>query len=593
MALRLLSKLRNLSGSPNPKAIPAELYTQKPGRSASFNPKSFSAEQSTDTSAHPNPIYFSATLAPSLQSSQRSICLFAELSFQSSQQAVSINHVSISAQLLLQSLLQTAPPNSVAELSLQSNSHYPALPNPKAFPADRSLRSSHYLASCGQCLHRHVQKRLMSTPKITLKVDRSLDAHSDRDKLLRPIFKIRDLILRQENRSIRVRYLEIKRKHIGLSAKSIGVRAFIKRYPNIFELYTKPREKQQWCRLSKAMLDLLEEEKQIYKETEDQIVLKLRKLLMMSKERRLKAGKIDFARKAFGFPEDFATRLAPSYPQFFRIVGNAPSPFIELVSWDEKLAISELEKRAKEEALKAGIGEIETRGQPLAFKITHSPGMFLKKKNLELLERWQKLPYVSPYQDYSWVNIGTAMSEKRIAAILHEVLSLTVEKKALMLVLGRFREEFGLPQSIGKLINRFPGIFYLSLKGNVKTVFLREGYQQSQLIEDHPLVRLRIKYAGMVSDGPRLLASQKEKAKAECKEEGTAPEDDVDSEEDIDGDEADSAASDSDFVDSECDEGGSEDEPDGAADNRKEGYQKEMIAVKTHRTQRKAKRETW
>eukprot|EP00250_Pteridium_aquilinum_P009430 c18663_g2_i1 orf=3-929(-) len=184
-------------------------------------------------------------------------------------------------------------------------------------------------------LHRHVersssplycyaQRRLMSTPKIKLKVDRLLDAHTETDKILRPIFKIRTLILRQENHTIKVKYLDIKRKHIGLASKPVSMKAYLKKYPNMFELFSYPNGIQLWCRLTKAMVDLLEEERRIYLETEEEIVLKLRKLLMMSQDRRLKAGKLDFARKAFGFPEDFATRIAPAYPRYFRVVGSGP-----------------------------------------------------------------------------------------------------------------------------------------------------------------------------------------------------------------------------------------------------------------------------
>lgn len=445
-----------------------------------------------------------------------------------------------------------------------------------------------------------MQKRFMSTPKIKLKVDRLLDAHTEIDKLMRPIFKIKTLILRQENHIIKVKYLHIKRKHLGLASKCVGMKGYLKVYPNMFELFSFPNGIQLYCRLTKTMVDLLEEEKRIYMETEDQIVLKLRKLLMMSKDRRIKAGKLDFARKAFGFPEDFATRVAPAYPQYFRVVGSGPSPFIELAAWDDKIAISELEKKAKEKAFKAGFGEIETRGQPLEFKITHSPGMFLKRKNLELLDKWQKLPYVSPYQDHNWVPIGTALSEKRIIAVLHELLSLTIEKRALMVVLGRFKEEFNLPESIGKLVNRFPGIFYLSLIGNVKTVFLREGYKEvhhienhvrrgkpeAKIIEDHPLLRWRMKIAEMAREGPRLYAAQNEKANEGRKQGVVSPDDISESDEDEGAD-----ASDSDYVDSECNELDLEDECD--EDDLDESEEEDDRKMQNHKRPAKPKKEIW
>lgn len=348
----------------------------------------------------------------------------------------------------------------------------------------------------------------MSTPKIRLKIDRSLDVVAERDKLLRPVSKIRDMILSQESETMRVQYLERKRTTLGSKFKNISVKSFMKRYPNIFQIYTSPCDNQPWCRLTKEMVELLEEEKKIYGELESEVVEKLRRLLMMAKNRRIPLLKLQFARPTLGLPHDFATRLVPKYPQFFRFVGKDSLPILELVVWDENLAISEFEVRAKEDACEAGLGEIETRGQPLAFKVSYSPGMSLRRKNLELLDAWQKLPYISPYQDWSQVPIGTPASDKRIVALLHEVLCLTVEKKFLVAVISRFREEFGLPKVVARLFDRFPGIFYLSLKGNVKTIILRERYKQPQLIEDHPLVRLKAKYAGMVRAGPKLFASQ-------------------------------------------------------------------------------------
>ncbi|MCO5570637.1 hypothetical protein L7F22_024364 [Adiantum nelumboides] len=443
----------------------------------------------------------------------------------------------------------------------------------------------------------YAQKRFMSTPKIKLKMDRMLDEYAAVDKVLRPIFKVKTLILRQESKFIRVRFLDIKRKHIGIAKKPVRARGFLKRYPNIFELFSFPRGVQLYCRLTQDMIDLLEEERKIYLEIEDQIVLKLRKLLMMSKDHRIKAGKLDFARRSFGFPVDFATRVVPAYPQYFRLVGSGVSPFIELVAWDDGIAISELEKKAKEAAMKAGKGEIQIRGHPLEFKISLSPGMFLKKKNLEVLEKWQKLFYVSPYQDPSWVPKGTLLAQKRVAAVLHEVLSLTIEKRALMLVLGRFREEFGLPQSIGKLINGLPGIFYLSLIGNVKTVFLREGYayfqpienhvqlgkKEAYIIEDHPLLHWRMKVSKMAWEGPRIYAAQMARAIAGRKVGAISPDKLSDSDEE--GEDAGSGVSDFDLEDSECDELNAEDECDEGDDDAKD--------MQISRKQVKARKEVW
>ncbi|KAH7440556.1 hypothetical protein KP509_04G112500 [Ceratopteris richardii] len=211
------------------------------------------------------------------------------------------------------------------------------------------------------------------------------------------------------------------------------------------------------------------------------------------------------AAKFFGFPNDFPVTVIAKYPQYFCILNrNKRHQVLKLMEWDESLAITEFEKKAKTNAKEKGLGEIETRGKPLAFKMKYSAGMQIKKKVLEKVEKWQKLPYVCPYQQVDWVDDGSVLAERKVAALLHEVLSLTIEKKILIEVIGAFREEFDLPQRVARAFNRFPGIFYISLKGNVHTVFLREAYNKRHLLEEHPLITLKWKYHKMIQDGPRL-----------------------------------------------------------------------------------------
>lgn len=349
-----------------------------------------------------------------------------------------------------------------------------------------------------------VQMRFMSIPRIRAKPDRALDEVPERDKVLRPFFRIMDMIMREDAHAIKVRHLEKKRWDLAIKNKKLNVRAFMKRYPNIFVVYTNPKDTQPWCRLTQEAMDLVEEEWQICRDTELRVLQTLRRMLMMAAGHRIRADKLESVRRILGFPNDFLDRLVPEYPQFFKPVCEGPHVFIELVEWDEGLAVSEFEKRAKQNAIKKGLGDIEVRGKPFPFKISLSPGMALRKKNLEVLSNWQQLPYISPYEDWSMVQKGTPLSEKRLVALLHEFLCLTIEKKARMKVIQPFREEFGLPQKVVHLFERFPGIFYTSHRGGVKTIILREGYNQSNLIEDHPLVHMKEKFVEMVYAGPRL-----------------------------------------------------------------------------------------
>ncbi|MCO5582831.1 hypothetical protein L7F22_036731 [Adiantum nelumboides] len=155
--------------------------------------------------------------------------------------------------------------------------------------------------------------------------------------------------------------------------------------------------------------------------------------------------------------------------------------------------LQSLRRKRRLTALEKGLGEIETRGKPLPFKLKYSAGMQIKKKVLQKIDRWQKLPYICPYQQVDWVKEDPVLVERKVAALLHEVLSLTVEKKILIQVIGDFKEEFNLPDRVARAFNRFPGIFYNSVKGSVNTVFLREAYNKRHLVDEHahPLVRLK------------------------------------------------------------------------------------------------------
>lgn len=346
-----------------------------------------------------------------------------------------------------------------------------------------------------------------STPrfKVKIKKDRPLDGVADKAKELKPIIIIRDLILRFPRKAIPFRIITMKRRALGLKMSNDKVEDLMKRYPNAFEFFIHPDDKQPWCKLAPHLMDLLKEEKRIYIQQEPFVVEKLRKLLMLAKNCQIPIVKLIAAARFFGFPDDFASSVVPKYPQYFRVLKPKKGyQALELVEWDESLAISEFEKKAKTSARESGLGEIETRGKPLPFQLKYSAGMQIRKKVIQKIDRWQKLPYICPYQEVDWVDEGSVLAERKMAALLHEVLSLTLEKKILIEVIGIFNQEFNLPQRVAKAFNRFPGIFYISLKGNVHTVFLREGYHKRHLLEEHPLISLKWKYYKMMQDGPRL-----------------------------------------------------------------------------------------
>eukprot|EP00249_Psilotum_nudum_P012177 c23623_g1_i2 orf=515-1936(-) len=352
----------------------------------------------------------------------------------------------------------------------------------------------------------------VSLPRVRLKRDRGLDRVMEGEKHVRPILKLRDLIMKSRRKTFPVRFLYMKKKELGLKMSIEKLQWYIQRFPNIFELYLHPKENLQWIRLTQEAMDLIEEENRIHAEQERVVVEKLSKLLMMSSGKRIPMYILDVSKRYFGFPDDFETSIIPKYPELFCLVQagkgelkqSKNTNILQLVKWDEKLAITEFVKKAKEQAFQNGLGEIETSGKALEFKFSYSRGMQIRKKILEKYDRWQKLPYISPYLEESSFKKGTLLAEKRTVALLHELVSLTIEKRIELKIIGLFQKDYGLPANFVKWINRFPGIFYVCIKGDVCTVLLREFYERSQLIEASPLHQLKAKYAKMVQQGPRL-----------------------------------------------------------------------------------------
>jgi len=91
--------------------------------------------------------------------------------------------------------------------------------------------------------------------------------------------------------------------------------------------------------------------------------------------------------------------------------------------------------------------------------------------------------------------------EKRNVGLVHELLSLTLWKKASIVKLGHFKREFLLPDRLNVFLLKHPGIFYVSNKYKIYTVLLREAYVGSQLVDKDPLVVVKEKFGDLMQEG--------------------------------------------------------------------------------------------
>lgn len=283
---------------------------------------------------------------------------------------------------------------------------------------------------------------------------------------------------------------------------NVGMGEFVHKYPHVFEVFTHPVRRNLCCRIARKMRDLIAEEEDVTKECELECVRRVKKLLMMSKSGILHVHALRLIRRELGLPEDFRESILRKYGDDFRLVDLE---IVELVNRDEDLGVAEVEKWRDNEYREKWLSEFETR---FAFPINFPTGFKIEGGFREKLKNWQRLPYLNPYERKKEVIRvrtcgGTEQFEKRAVGIIHELLSLTVEKMVEVERLAHFRKNFGMEVNVRELLLKHPGIFYISTKGSTHTVFLREAYSKGCLNWPNPIYIVRRKMLDLILLGCR------------------------------------------------------------------------------------------
>ncbi|RCV23745.1 hypothetical protein SETIT_5G030400v2 [Setaria italica] len=364
--------------------------------------------------------------------------------------------------------------------------------------------------------------RRISSLKVPWKRDPVLDAAITRDRRFRQASRLVREVLLSPGRRLLFRYLTKRRERIKLP---VHVPTFLRRYPTLLSVSPPPKPV---ASPSPQLLAFLDFASRLYELHAPLLASRLAKLLMISSTRALAVTKIAAAKRDFGLQDDFLVSLVPKYPELFRLVGD-PGPdasgnaFLELVSWDDKLAKSVIELKADKEANVVGI-----RPRP-NFTVKMPKGFYLKKEMREWVRDWLELPYVSPYANASNLDPASPKAEKRSIGVLHEVLSLTVERRMAVPVIGKFCEEYRLPNAFANAFTRHPGIFYVSLKGGIKTAVLREAYdEKGKLVDRDPMLELKERFVAVMEEGhKKYLEDLKMKREELQKEREVAGHEDV------------------------------------------------------------------
>lgn len=319
-----------------------------------------------------------------------------------------------------------------------------------------------------------------------------------RDKKLKLVLKIRRILMTHPDRIMHLRDMGRYRRELGLTRKRRFI-ALLKRFPAVFDIVEEGVYSLQF-RLTPEAEEIYLEEMRLRNEMEGELVLKLRKLLMMSFEKRILIEKIAHLKHDLGLPLEFGSTICERYPQYFKVVTTDRGSALELTHWDPELAISAAEIDEEENQARKIEEENLIINRPPKFKRVKLPrGLSVSKGEMRRIVQFREIPFVSPYSDFSDLKAGTPEKEKHACAVIHEILSLTIEKRTLVDHLTHFREEFRFSQQLRGMLIRHPDIFYVSLKGDRDSVFLREAYHDSNLVEKDKLLILKEKMRALVS----------------------------------------------------------------------------------------------
>ncbi|CAL9781056.1 unnamed protein product, partial [Musa acuminata subsp. burmannicoides] len=338
----------------------------------------------------------------------------------------------------------------------------------------------------------------ISSLKVAWRKDPLLDAAIDRDKQWRLCSRVVREVLNEPGQTIPLRYLEKRRERLRLP---VHVKTFLARYPNLFDLHLAPIKPRQapvpFLRPSPCLRSFLDLDARLRSLHEPLALAKLCKLLMMSRHRALPAEKLLNAKRDFGLPDDLLCSLVPRHPHLLRLVhATGDRPFLELVSWEDDYAKSVIERRAEEEARLTGVLMRPN------FDVRLPPGFFLRKE----MREWTRTGWSCPTCRLRR-HVRCTRPRRRWRSALSGCstrCSLTLHKRMAVPIIGKFSEEFRLSNAFANAFTRHPGIFYVSLKGGIKTAMLREAYERGNLVDRDPLLEIKDRFVEILDEGHKV-----------------------------------------------------------------------------------------
>ncbi|XWS33147.1 hypothetical protein CRYUN_Cryun22dG0053700 [Craigia yunnanensis] len=350
--------------------------------------------------------------------------------------------------------------------------------------------------------------------------DHTFEKLMDKYKNLLKVIAIQDLILANptNNPSVSLDFLSKLSQKLHLNR---GAASFLRKYPHIFHIFYDPNKSQPFCRLTDVAVDISRQEAEAINALP--VVDRLVRLLSMSTTKSLPLRAVFKVWRELGLPNDFEDSIIARNSHIFKLsAGHELNTHILKLTEEmhDKSFVASVENwRVMECCKDCTVDRTEIQ---YGFKHCYPPGMRLSKDFKAKVKEWQRFPYVGPYEGMGEKKRSKTRImglEKRAVAIVHEFLSLTVERMVEVEKISHFRKSFAVDLNVRDLVLDHPGIFYLSTKGKRHTVFLREAYERGCLIDPNPVYNVRRKLLDLVMLGRHSMQTNELKSVEICQTE--------------------------------------------------------------------------
>ncbi|KAM0939547.1 putative plant organelle RNA recognition domain-containing protein [Dioscorea sansibarensis] len=317
----------------------------------------------------------------------------------------------------------------------------------------------------------HPQSLLFYQNYVDVKMKWKKDPYFDtipiinKSKELRPLLALKNIIAADPTGAIPISAVSKRARSLEISNR---VASFLRKHPAVFEEFVGPKYNLPWFKLTQEAIDLDLEETSVFEACRLKIVDRLRRLVLMSREKVLPLRIVQGMLWYLGLPEDYLTREQENPSGNFQIVGLGDGEEGLKAVLDPSETVRSVLQR---NALGQLAGSVEELPLVLPFPLFPSKGLRLKRKIEDWLDGFQNL-----------------------------------ERKLLCL-----KKHLGLPQKFHKVFERYPHVFYLLLKNKTCTVVLKEAYcaGSATAIEKHPMLSIRKKYVKLMNKSQEILRSRR------------------------------------------------------------------------------------